>query len=123
MSRPVRRQLGFTLVEVLVAVLVFGLVAAITYGGLDALTQASGEHTTRANEFAELQRAVAALDRDLRQLVSRPVRQADNSIAPALAAQVNGFAATRAGWVNPGSQRRGQLQRFAWQLQGEQLIR
>ena len=109
---------GFTLIEVLVAVLVFGLLAAITYGGLNTLTQTSSEQQQRAAEFAELQRVIAALDRDLRQLASRPVRRPDNSVVSALIGGDSGLIATRAGWANPGDQRRSQLQRFEWQLQG-----
>ena len=114
---------GFTLVEVLVAVLVFGLVAAITYGGLNALTSTSGEHQARADDFAALQRAVAALDRDLRQLTSRPVRQAGNAISPALTGDSSTLLGTRAGWVNPARQQRSQLQRFGWQLENNRLVR
>lgn len=118
MIQSMNNQHGFTLVEVLVAVLVFGLLAAITYGGLNALAQVSGEQQQRATEFADLQRVIAALDRDLRQLASRPVRRPDNSVAPALVGGGSSLIATRAGWANPGDQRRSQLQRFEWRLQG-----
>ena len=118
MMRLAKQYRGFTLVEVLVAVLVFGLLAAITYGGLNTLAQTSGEQRERAAEFAELQRVIATLDRDLRQLASRPVRQPDDTLAPALIGNTSNLIATRAGWANPGGQRRSQLQRFEWQFQG-----
>ncbi|MDT8410283.1 MAG: type II secretion system minor pseudopilin GspJ [Wenzhouxiangellaceae bacterium] len=117
------RHSGFTLIEVLAAVLVFGLLAAISYGSLTTLATASADYRDRSTQFAEIQRSVAFLDNDLRQLVSRAARQPDGSMSPALAGARRELIARRAGRDNPSRLPRSQLQQFAWRLDGRELVR
>ena len=117
------RARGYTLVEVLIAVTVFAVLAASAYTALDGLSRAALEHRERSQQFAALQLAVARLDADLRQLITRPVRNPDGRAQPALAGEGQRLTATRAGWVNPAGARRGNLQRFAWELRDGELIR
>ncbi len=117
---PRRLPGGYTLIEVIVAVTVFAFLAAGAYIALDGLSRAAMDHRDRANQFGELQTALARLDGDLRQLATRPVRGPDGRHEPALAGGRTNLTATRAGWSNPAGQRRGTLQRFSWQFsQGE----
>ncbi len=104
---------GFTLVELLVAVLAFGLLAAAAYTGLNGLASGAGRLGDRADELAALQRAVAALDQDLRQLVSRAAVRPDGRRVPALSGGGDRWQGHRAGrWspVEDGST----LQTVAW---------
>ncbi len=117
-----KRQGAFTLVEVLVSVLVFGLLAAAAYTALNGLSAAAGQQREHAEALAGLQLAVARLDQDLRQLVPRPVRTAVGQ-EPALAGESNRLVATRAGWANPSDQPRSQLQRFGWAFDDGMLER
>ena len=104
---------GFTLVEVLVAVLAFGLLAAAAYTGLSRMAAGAGMLDGRAEQLAELQRSVAALDQDLRQLVSRAARGADGRVRPALAGAPDGWVGHRSGrWVPDG--RGSVLQTVGW---------
>lgn len=96
-----RTQGGFTLVELLVAVLVFGLLAAAAYAGLNGLSRSAGTLGQRADQLAELQRAVAGLDQDLRQLVSRAAAGTDGGIRPALAGEPTAWRGHRAGRWSP----------------------
>jgi len=97
------RSHGFTLVEVLVAVLAFGLLAAAAYTGLSRMAAGAGQLEGRAEQLAGLQRAVAALDQDLRQLVSRAARAGDGQVRPALAGAPDGWVGHRSGrWVPDG---------------------
>ena len=114
---------GYTLIEVLIAVSVFAILAGSVYLALSALSEAAFVQRERARELAELQLSVVRLEADLRQLASRPVRAADGGLNPALVGQRMRFEATRAGWANLGDQRRSQLQRFGWQREGERLVR
>ncbi|NDY96454.1 type II secretion system minor pseudopilin GspJ [Wenzhouxiangella limi] len=114
---------GYTLIEVLIAVSVFAVLAGSVYLALSALSEAAFVQRERSQELAALQLSVTRLEADLRQLVSRPVRRFDEGLAPALDGQRDRFEATRAGWANLGDQRRSQLQRFGWQRQGEGLVR
>lgn len=117
------RESGFTLVELLVAVLVFGLLAATAYGGLDALSAAAGAQRERSAEFADLQRAVATLDGDLRQLVARRGRDREGRPLPVLGATARELLGRRAGRVNPADLPRSQLQQFDWRVEQGALVR
>lgn len=114
---------GFTLVELLVAVLVFGLLAASAYGGLTALAAAADAQREHSDRFAGLQRAVATLDSDLRQLVSRRGRDRNDRPLPVLAADAHTLLGRRAGRVNPADLPRSQLQQFEWRLERSVLVR
>lgn len=116
-------QSGFTLVELLVAVLVFGLLAATAYGGLNALSAAAGAQRERSAEFADLQRAVATLDGDLRQLVARRGRDREGRPLPVLGGTDRELLGRRAGRVNPADLPRSQLQQFAWRIEQGALVR
>lgn len=114
---------GFTLIEVLIAVTVFAVLAGAVYFSLNALSDAAFVQRQRSAELAELQRGLARLDADLRQLASRPVRGPDGEIKPALSGSMSRIEATRAGWANPQQQRRSELQRFGWSFTADGLIR
>lgn len=114
---------GFTLVEVLIAVTVFSILAASAYVALDTLSRAAERHRQRSESFAALQLAVARLDSDLRQLVTRAVATPGGRIEPALLGQSDQLAGTRAGWINMAHSRRSTLQRFGWQWGGSGLER
>ncbi len=118
-----RRHAGYTPIEVIVAVTVFAFLAAGAYIALDGLSRAAMDHRERSAEFGQLQTALARLVGDLRQVATRPVRGPDGRHEPALAGERNRLAATRAGWANPASQRRGTLQRFSWQFSQNEFQR
>ena len=70
-----RREQGFTLLELLIAVAVFAVVSAVAYGGLQAVLNTDSQTRLRGDILAELQVALAVLERDLRQVV--PVEPRD----------------------------------------------
>lgn len=113
---------GFTLLELLVAVAVFAVLAGAAYVALDRMSLAYAAHRDRAQAFQELQMAVSRLDMDLRQLATRPVRTAEG-LAPALAGGRFAFEASRAGWDNPAGLPRSTLQRFGWRVEDGRLVR
>lgn len=117
-----KRAGGFTLVEVLIAVLVFGVLAASAYVALDGLSRAALNHRVHSEELAALQLTVARLDADLRQLTTRSVR-IEGGREPALLGERDRLVGTRAGWANPGGIERSHLQRFAWQFDNGELSR
>ena len=96
MTSP-RSQSGFTLLELLVAVAVFAVVAAMAYSGLDLLLRSragleqASERQRVVDEGAlcrERQRAidlaVLNLERDLRQALPRPIRGAYGELQSAM---------------------------------------
>ena len=117
---------GFTLLEMLVAVAIFAILAVVAHSGLNSvlLTQARVEESARA--LTELQQAYRWLQRDLEQVVARPVR--DELGGEQLALQAGSrygvmLALTRGGWRNPAGQDRSTLMRVAYRLDDETLVR
>lgn len=113
---------GFTLVELLVAVLAFGLLASAAYTGLNRLSASAAQLDARAADLAALQRAVAAIDQDLRQLVSRAARGPDGSLRPALSGARDRFSGHRSGrWV-PDERSGSVIQTVGWACTGDGLL-
>lgn len=65
---------GFTLIEVLVAVAIFAVVAAIAYGGLNSIARTHGVLAEQQRNNAQLSGAIRRLEKDLEQALARPVR-------------------------------------------------
>jgi general secretion pathway protein J len=80
-ARPER---GFTLVEMLVAIAIFGVVAGIAYRTLDASLVTRARVTDEYRQWREVIRAMASIQRDIEALEPRPVRLANGEVAPAL---------------------------------------
>ena len=124
-----RRAGGFTLVEVLVALFVFSVIAAaaiaimrITITSKEAIDQASAR-------IRALQLAHSLMKADFAQLVSRPVRDGFGNLEPAFAGGAFApddarVALTRGGWTNPGGgAARPSLQRVEYAFADGALIR
>ncbi len=121
-----RNSRGFTLLELLVALGIFGLVAAMAYGGLQTVLNAREQTTRQLERLAGLERAMLFLGRDLIQIVDRPIRDELGDARPALIggeAHNNSLELTRSGWANPAEARRSTLQRVGWELKEESLFR
>ena len=116
---------GFTLLELVVAIGIFALVAAVAYGGLAAVLRLAGGTERQGNRLGAVQLAIARLERDLEQVVGRGIRDQYGDQQPALAASSGGTAMelTRAGRPNPLDAPRSVLQRVAWGTSGENLQR
>lgn len=114
---------GFTLLEVMVAVAIFAVVAALAWGGLDTLARSRHALDAESARLAALQRAVAMFERDLRQAAARPVRDGFGQVRPALLAAGDGIEMARfvgqGGWVGPSPQ----VERIDWQCRDGRLLR
>lgn len=124
MKRPVR---GFTLIEILVAMLIVAIIGVMAYGGLHRLINLH-EHTAASmHRLQLLQQAVTIMTRDLSQLEPRPVR--DPLGGAPLAAFVSTpqnqppLMFTRGGWSNPLADVRSTEERVAYQLDKDKLLR
>lgn len=114
------RQRGFTLIEVLIALFISAIVAIIAYSGLSsALQQREAIHQHAERTKAMLQ-FWTMLERDVMQIVAKPIRDSFEQQQPALVggvANIDFLAFTRTGWANPAGNTRSHLQRVNYTLQ------
>ncbi len=137
-----RAMRGFTLIEILVALLILSIMSALGYGTYRAArlsAERTGESLMRTRE---IEFGLRMLVQDFSQLVPRPVRDplglAATPTLPALRASESGAGSstiglnsstvslidlTRAGWSNTAGQQRSTLQRVSYQLVDEVLKR
>jgi general secretion pathway protein J len=121
-----RRHAGFTLLELLVALSIFALLAAMAYGGLNTVLRERQLTEQQAVRLAQLQRTFLWLSRDLEQAINRPIRDEYGDRQPALLGVEFGryrLELTRGGWRNPAGRARSGLQRVAYGLRDGELVR
>lgn len=126
MNAATNRESGFTLLELLVALSIFALLAAMAYGGLNTVLKARAETDRQAERLTQLQNTFFWLGRDMEQTVNRPVRDEYGDPQAALSGVEIGdyrLALTHGGWRNPVDRPRSSLQRVAYGLRDEQLVR
>jgi general secretion pathway protein J len=123
MSARLRRPAGFTLLELLVALAIFAIMSVIAYGGLRTVLETRDRAAASADHLAELQLAFTMIGRDIEQAVDRPIRDEFGDAEPAMEGTEETLEFTRGGWRNPAGLQRSELQRVAYVLEGEELLR
>ena len=121
------RQKAFTLIEVLVALAIFGILSALAYGALGQTLLSAEMLNERMDRLQAIQKTMRHLSQDFIQLAPRPVRlELGDSLGPALQSDLRSEYAvelTRGGWSNPVVLPRGTLQRAAYRLEEDELVR
>lgn len=125
-----RRQRGFTLVEVLVALSMFALLATAAVGVMAWSADQQGAVRARLERLSQLQRAHALLEADLSQAALRRVRRSDGGAeASAFIAAPPGerlrplLGFVRHGWDNPDAAPRPSLQYVEYRVVDGRLER
>ncbi len=110
---------GFTLLELLVAIAVFAVLAIMSYGTLSNVLQAQSQTREAAQELTRIQQAILHIERDLLQIVVRPIRDENGEPMPAMMGAELGhyrLEFTRTGHPNPNNAARSYLQRITYAM-------
>lgn len=114
---------GFTLLEILIALAVFALLASLTSSSLYYSFNIRARVMTQADRLNEIQLAIILIERDTQQLVLRPIHADEMHSFPAFSGNQFSFEFTRAGFTNPNSEeKRSILKRVAILCQRSKLL-
>ena len=120
-------QKGFTLIEVFVALTVFGVMAMLAYMSLGQTLSNADMLNERMDRLQAIQRTVSYLSTELLQAVPRPIRvELGDAPVPALQSSFGSEFAlqlTHGGWPNPAGVPRSTMQRTAYRIEDGELIR
>lgn len=116
-----RAQRGFTLVEVMIALLVFAILASGGVALLAFSARAQAASGRALDDVAALNRTLSIMAADLAQAQSRPVRDEAGTPLPAFVGEADGAAQpmlrlVRGGWTNLDRQPRPGAQKVAYRL-------
>jgi len=117
---------GFTLLELLVALSIFSVLSVMAYGGLQTVITTKKSSQDAAERIADIQLVIMRISNDLRQAVTRKIRDQYGDTLPAMQSSKNSdetMSWTRAGYRNPARLNRSNVQRVAYKLEQQKLIR
>lgn len=121
------KQQGFTLLEIVIALLIFTVIAGIAAVSLYSVVNASKRIKKHAYQLAELQIVQTLLTRDFSQLIDRPIIDEAGQTQPSvksLTGNLSGAEFTKIDELNPFAlQQQSNLQRVAYFVQQSQLYR
>jgi len=120
-----KRQSGFTLLEVLIAIGITAMIGLGSWQILNSAIRTSGLTQDKLDELKALQKTMLLMSRDFQQATSRSVRDEYGDYQPALTTKNKFFKLelSRAGWRNPLGDLRSNVQRVAYELDQDKLIR
>lgn len=117
-------NVGYTLIEVIVALSVFAIIATITSSVMYHVFDTRARVALKASQLDELQLIITLLEHDAAQFVPRTVRADDVRTFPAFTGTRQYMEFTRGGLVNPHVMtKRSTLKRVAYLCKNNAFIR
>jgi len=119
---------GFTLVEMMISLLIFALLAAAGVGLLAFSVRAQGATDAKLTEIAQLNQLGSALSADFAQVRARPTRDSDGATLPVFTGAPDSgttpmLRLVRAGWTNVDEASRPSEQKVEYRLDSGVLQR
>lgn len=118
-----RNEHGFTLVELMVSLMIFGMLAAAGVALLSFSVRAQEAAENRLGELSQLRRASTLMAADLGQAAARLHRDGTGTPLPAFTGGGTGLGFVRRGWENVDGAPRSSLQRVEYRLSAGKLER
>jgi general secretion pathway protein J len=120
-----RSPRGFTLLELVVAIAVFAVFAALAYGGLRHVLNAKTTVIEHQDAIAVLEDTFVLLESDLGNAVARGARDAFGAPIPALSSPPDRTSIEFTRFVDDtyATQPTTRLKRITYELQGDKLVR
>lgn len=126
LNGPAVNQRGFTLMELLIAIAVFAVLGAMSYGGLNAVLKTRARTMEAADQLHNLQISLMLIQRDIQHVVNEPSRDEFGDLHPPITTDFNDdrlVEFSRLGWNNPTDQLRSTYQRVAYGFEDNTLLR
>ncbi len=126
MSHDKPAQQGFTLLELLVAIVIFAIMSVMAYGGLNDMIKSSEIARQSLQRLQQLQQAIIVISRDINQIRPRSIRNnygTRQSFLTTNADPDNLITFTRGGRLNPAGLKRSSMLRIAYRFTEHKLIR
>ncbi|WP_374942802.1 type II secretion system minor pseudopilin GspJ [Sphingomonas sp.] len=117
------REHGFTLVEVMVSLMIFGMIAAAGVAILSFSVRSQAATGAKLDDAAALGRTVSILSADLAQATNRPARDEGGTLRPAFTGDAATLALVRLGWSNVDAAPRSTAQKVAYRVESGTLER
>ncbi|EKD91991.1 MAG: hypothetical protein ACD_29C00260G0002 [uncultured bacterium] len=121
----IKNNIGFTLIEILIALMIFAIIGVMAALSLHSMIRTNNALKASDRRLMQLQIMMTLLRRDISQMIDRPILDADSTKEPAMTAPGDTeIQFTRTGMVNPFAvNRESNMQRIGYFQEGDKFVR